>query len=719
MGIVDAIKLAYANLTAPRTPKGGDEIAMVTARPADLSSGTRYRQIERLQLIMRYSKWVKVAASRNASAVAAVPLRIYRVAPKGGSMRTAKVKSAQIARMKSWAGRAATKSFGNYREGWEEIIDDRHPLKRLLDKANKDVNGYELRESCQMFLELAGDGYWAKSNYVGGLPTEVWNLFPQFTEIKPHEDGSIECYKYGRPDRIIPYKPESVVHFKFPNPFDPYYGLAPLASCVDEADLSKDLTTFSKSFLARGIVGGATLFMPGSDKTVREEARRELETKYAGADKAGRWRIFGGPKEARLEYAPQLDKNPILTDSEHAARETIAACFDIPVGLLNMEEKSLANGKVVAPHWQLMAIKPRCQRLEDKINEDLVEDFRKVLNDPTLIVCHDNPVDEDRAALVLEVTTLAGNKPLITVDEARGQLGLAPQTPEQKEELTPPEPTTGIGGDSGDGSSAKHALWHGDGHDPDIAVKALPRGVLSVMRDLAGQLTKAFTAYAPKYAAQVNSPGLAVETDQAFGREMVKTIADILDVPISTVYMAGFNEQVPTLNAHDAEMQRMEALSHDATTFLGGYKIRVADSVVQSYEGRVRSIIQAGLREGQSQGEIAQQIRATVPVESPAAALRIARTETARATNAGKDAAWEESGIVTQKEWLLSGSPCKVCRGVHSQYRLAKVGEPFVKKGTVVAGVALNYGDIEGGDAHPNCSCGVGAVFVRKIENAR
>lgn len=727
MGVIDTIKRAFARSDTPRDPGGGDEIAMVTARPADLTSGTSYQPAQMLQKVMRLSKWVAVAVKRNSAAVAAVPLRVYRVAPKGGQLRTAKIGKTQVKRLEAWAGRRALKSFGTYKEGWEEVIDDRHPLVMLLSNANKQVNGYELLESLQMFMELTGNGYWAKTNYANGLPTELWNLFPQFCEVKPNEDGSIKGYRYGRPNREIMYKPEMVAHFKFPNPLDPFYGLSPLDACLQEADLSKELTTFAQSFLSRGIVGGANVFMPGAHKDVLEEARRECEQKYAGADKAGRWRFWRGPKEMRVEYAPQLDKNPILRDSEDAARNVIAAAFDLPVGLLNMEERSLANGKVVAPHWQLLSIKPRCQRMEDKINEDLVNEFREVLNDPTLIVCFDNPVEEDRAALVLEVTTLAGNKPLITEDEGRGKLGMPPFTPAQKDEMREGQQTS-ADPFSQDGKpyepkekadSAKSALWHGDGHDPDVATKKLPKPVLSIARALAEQLSKVFSGYASKYANQVSAPGLVVETGQAFDRSMVATIAELLDVPISSVYLEGFNGEVPQLNAHDSDIRRMEALSHDATEFLDGYKIRVADSVTQTYEGRIRSIIQSGLREGQSAGEIAQQIRATVPNEAPAAALRIARAETSRALNAGKDQAWQDSQIVDQKEWLLSGNPCHVCRAIHAKHRFAKVGEPFVKKGEVVAGRVMDYGNVEGGDGHPNCSCGVGAVFVKAIENAR
>ena len=90
-----------------------------------------------------------------------------------------------------------------------------------------------------------------------------------------------------------------------------------------------------------------------------------------------------------------------------------------------------------------------------------------------------------------------------------------------------------------------------------------------------------------------------------------------------------------------------------------------------------------------------------------------------RAYAHGKDNAAAASGVVTKREWLLSGNPCKVCRAVHEDHKFAKVGEPFVKKGTVVAGKVMDYSDVWGSDAHPNCSCGVGLVFVNAIEKER
>jgi len=710
--LVEYAKAAIGSMQRLRAMRSGDEVAMVTARPADLTGGTRYRQIEKLQLVMRNRKWVAVAVARNAAAVAMCSPRVVRVTPsKGGMLRGISLTNYETKRLRANAGRVARKALGTYKEGWEEITDDRHPLVKLLGQANEQVNGFELFEKTQMFLELTGDAYWAKVYGREKYPIEVHNLFPQWMEIRPEKTGAIRDYNYGRTDTKIALDPKSVVHFLFPNPYDPYYGLAPLARCVQEADLSEELTVFARSFLDNGAVGGTNVFIEAATtKDQLEQVKNEFDAKYGGARHANSTRILKG-KGVRVEYPPQLDKNPILTQSEIDARNIIAACFDIPVGLLNMEEKSLANGEVVAPHWQLMSIKPRVQRLEDKINEDLVPDFREALNDPTLLVVFPNAVDEDREKIVVQVSTLAGGKPLITQDEARAELGMPPLTAAQKAELEPPEPEP-MGGGKGKDSQSK-ALWHGDGHAHVVDIETKDDKLPSItrsMRVMAEALTRIFRSFASTYADSRVGPGLAF--DIAITRAMVFEVFGAIEVPLNAILLGGYNRGVDEVNTKaDLDMARREAFAANAVESLDQYRLKLSNGVTQTYEGRVRSVIQAGLREGAHPHAIAQAVRTTIPNEAPAAADRIARTETSRALNAGKDMAYKDSGIVTTREWLLSGNPCKICREVHEKYRYAKVGEPFVQKGTVVAGKVMDYADIMGGDAHPNCSCGVSAVL--------
>ena len=300
--IVEYAKAAIGAMQRMRAMRSGDEVAMVTARPSDLSGGTRYRQIEKLQLVMRNRKWVAVAVARNSAAVAGCTPKVVRVTPeRGGMLRGVRLTDYHAKRLQANAGRVARKTLGSYKEGWEEITDDRHPLVKLLSQANQQVNGFELFEQTQMFLELTGDAYWAKVYGREKYPIEVHNLFPQIMEIRPDQTGAIRDFNYGRPEKKIALDPKTVVHYKFPNPFDPYYGLAPLARCVQEADLSEELTVFARSFLDNGAVGGTNVFIESATtKDQLEQVKNEFDAKYGGARHANSTRILKG-KGVRVE----------------------------------------------------------------------------------------------------------------------------------------------------------------------------------------------------------------------------------------------------------------------------------------------------------------------------------------------------------------------------------------------------------------------------------
>jgi hypothetical protein len=81
--------------------------------------------------------------------------------------------------------------------------------------------------------------------------------------------------------------------------------------------------------------------------------------------------------------------------------------------------------------------------------------------------------------------------------------------------------------------------------------------------------------------------------------------------------------------------------------------------VVELLRGTVRQAIE----EGWSTDTLPQEISSGYAF-SPARALNVARTETARATNRGSLDAAKGSGVVTGKEWLTGGKACDECEAV-------------------------------------------------------
>ncbi len=146
--------------------------------------------------------------------------------------------------------------------------------------------------------------------------------------------------------------------------------------------------------------------------------------------------------------------------------------------------------------------------------------------------------------------------------------------------------------------------------------------------------------------------------------------------------------------------------------FANTYMVRLARQVNGATEHLLIDLIGTGLEEQHGTQEITRAIMQMDASVSGHRAERIARTEVARAHVAGERVAWQSSGVVAGKQWLLSPNPCEFCKRValDFQSQLLPVDEPFYKLGHVLRGVeggtmALDYTDVDGPPLHPHCRC--------------
>ncbi|MBT6714900.1 MAG: phage portal protein, partial [Elusimicrobiaceae bacterium] len=119
-----------------------------------------------------------------------------------------------------------------------EILQN-HPALKLMYKPNQFMTGRQLRQWIIASLELTGNAYILKDAISkDGKPKELFPLLSHLVEIIPGEDSSnpVEGYKYRVGGNTAYYKAADVIHFKYFNPFDFFYGLSPLAAARAAAD---------------------------------------------------------------------------------------------------------------------------------------------------------------------------------------------------------------------------------------------------------------------------------------------------------------------------------------------------------------------------------------------------------------------------------------------------------------------------------------------------
>jgi phage portal protein BeeE len=102
-------------------------------------------------------------------------------------------------------------------------------LYNLLDQPNPYMDYEELISLLIIDILLVGNAYWYKwGQNEQGQPLALYRLAPPYVKIKPGDLGPAG-YEYTVPDigqkKPLKMKLNEVLHFKLPNPHDPYYGL--------------------------------------------------------------------------------------------------------------------------------------------------------------------------------------------------------------------------------------------------------------------------------------------------------------------------------------------------------------------------------------------------------------------------------------------------------------------------------------------------------------
>jgi hypothetical protein len=138
--------------------------------------------------------------------------------------------------------------------------------------------------------------------------------------------------------------------------------------------------------------------------------------------------------------------------------------------------------------------------------------------------------------------------------------------------------------------------------------------------------------------------------------------------------------------------------------------IRMARSVSDSLAERVSNIIRIGIEETATGTDVIGLLEEAGFDENRA--QTIARTESARAYTDGQNAAWEASGVVKGKTWLVSPYACEFCEAAAKEFGEKSVGvnDAFYERGATITGasgatMALDFDDTSGPPLHPNCRC--------------
>ena len=227
------------------------------------------------------------------------------------------------------------------KNGQGQIIS-KHPALDLLYRPNHFMSGRSLRQWIIASLELTGNAYVLKDKLNSrGEPQELFPLLSQLVEIIPGKTSQdpIAGYKYRAGAKTAYYKASDIIHFKYFNPFDFFYGLSPLAAARKSIENLDKAETYNRAFFDNCGTLSGILYTEGKlDDAARARLMNAWNNKYRSAAKAHQVALLEGGLKWQNTALSQKDMDFI--SSMQLSRETILAVFHVPPALVGVFEHS-------------------------------------------------------------------------------------------------------------------------------------------------------------------------------------------------------------------------------------------------------------------------------------------------------------------------------------------------------------------------------------------
>ena len=227
----------------------------------------------------------------------------------------------------------------------EEVTE--HPLLDLLAQANPVHNAFDLWELTTLYQEVHGSAYWLLDVGPLGTPQQIWILPSQNVTPRrgPDSPNLVDYYLYRTGTREQRFRPDQIIHFRYPDPRDPYTGgLSPLRACYEQAALTSEFAAFKRAKFDNHAIPDAIV---SPDEVIGEEERDRLETQWNSRfRRGGSGKVVVAESALRVQLlAHSMGDLAALADMK-ATKEDVGNAFHVPISFLTQRDEpgQLAGG---------------------------------------------------------------------------------------------------------------------------------------------------------------------------------------------------------------------------------------------------------------------------------------------------------------------------------------------------------------------------------------
>ncbi len=679
-------------------------------------------------LIQQDQNWPNICARIVASCVAQVPQRLFvtrgtgegRARTRTGSPgRPISKSSADYAYLMAHPVAGKRADFVNAQEV-EEIFD--HPYLDLIRQANDDNNGFDTMYLTSIYLDHTGDAYWNIENGSVGIPQRMFVMLSQNIRIVPGIQELIKGYIYGSDaSNRVGFEPDEVIHFKWPNPDNVYYGKGRL-----EGILSSVTRDVSMDRLERGMLdnSGRPDTLLGYKQKLDKADRKSLQAEW---DRLTRTKSHTGgvyitSHDPVIHQLGQSLKDMSFPMGRKFNRDQCANSYGVPIAMLDSKDFGKASSGEAMRGFAKFTIRPKLTLIDQKINEKIIPRYN---GSNRLISAFDNPVPED---IELKLKTqeqhlLTG---VLTPNEVRAEQGLPPYDGGDIP-LTMIGQLSAIDAQPMQRSYKIQAKAEGDGPPLSAPSAEFPGGLsggeggplTSTEAKLAAETRKTMVAMGFEVDARMAN---ALKVSDLEGVNLVDNIDDI------AIDFANRSEPImgkAIVNGGKAAQRGLGMdvsfwiEQEDAQAVIRDRALKFSNSVVRNKSDEIQAALSKAINEGQPIDELTASIKDLFDGSiSRAKAEEVARTEISRATNIGQRKLWETTDFVTGASWDALNDSCPFCLDMDGKE--VNNGESFFDvdgppqevdfKGETIS-LSHSFDTVWGPPLHPHCRCGLKPVI--------
>ncbi len=251
-----------------------------------------------------------------------------------------------------------------YVKNVDQSINER--LTRLLSHPNEDQGRSSFITSVVSYLLLAGNAFvYSDGDKLYCLRSDRVKLL--FNEAKT----AVKSYVYEVDSVRVPVDLEDILHIKFFNPTDDWFGFAPLRSAMYAIDQYNEMSKHNLSILQNGGRPSGCLILKDCkylDNTTRNEMRERLSEVYSGAKNAGRIMLLeGGYEWQEMGLSP---KDLDFAEAQNTIAREIVQAFGVPPILVGIHgDSSFNNYREARAHFWEDTVLPLAELIRTQFTE--------------------------------------------------------------------------------------------------------------------------------------------------------------------------------------------------------------------------------------------------------------------------------------------------------------------------------------------------------------